>query len=166
LVPRCSFRCREFGEDRIRRIFAAAYAIWNSDAATAIANAGICAAARSISATRVRCPTSYWGIESGHRRTSANPGAALTPSSARNSSRTAATISSSLRLIISRLISPPTNARARIAPAGARPSNLKLEKLPAIIRRCSIAGTTKPKARGGPSKALSLNVRLTVAADA
>ena len=102
---------------------------------------------------------------SGHRLTSVNPGAALTPSSARNSSRTAATISASLSRIMSRLISPPTNARARIE---LRRASFELEagKAPRDYSPTSIAGTTKPNARGGPSKSASRNVRLTVADDA
>ena len=69
-----------------------------------------------------RCPTSYCGIDSGHRLTSATKPAPRSRRADRGTrSRTAAIISSSSSAIISRCISPPTNARARIC-AGRRAS--------------------------------------------
>ena len=138
-------------------------------AAPASASHGMSATARSISATRARCPTSYCGIESGHRLTSPNPGAALDAEQraklvAHRGDHLGVARAASCRVCIA----PPTNARARIA--SGRRAALELEAGEAArddSPALDCTGTTKPNASRRPvGKSLSRKVRLTVAADA
>ncbi len=110
------------------------------------------AATRSISATRSRWPTAYCGIESGQRRTQRQSRCGAYAEQTRVSPRAPR----HHRVVIERIIpicsAPPRNTRSRTVPSGARPANFRLEKLPAIILRPSITGTTKPKLSRRPGK--------------